>query len=126
MKKPKVNLPLTIDPLSPNLVYDYQDLLVRGTCLHCKKELQWALSPKSSGSSDDRFCEAICCATKYSMVPEKVRVVTSFAFPMSDDELKSESRSEEANADDDFLRELKKLTLQTGSQVDWEQHYPSL
>lgn len=93
------DLPLKINPL-PQLVYDYQDCLTRGVCLHCSKSLEWMLEIKKN---DDRFCSAVCCLTKYSMVPDKVRIIGSFAHPLEDE---SEN---EAVLDDDFIKQLREL-----------------
>ncbi len=86
----------------PSVVYNYQEILSLGTCHHCGKYLQWKLEVKND---DDRFCHAICCATRYSMVPEKVRVLATFAFPLDEKEEKEEELSDEA----DFLKELQSL-----------------
>jgi hypothetical protein len=89
----------------PKVAYDYQELLSEGQCIHCGHALLWKLEVKNG---DDRFCHAICCATKYSMVPEKVRVLASFAYPLEEGE---SEREDESVADADFLRELEKMNL---------------
>jgi len=69
------DLGLKIDPSNPYYEYDYQECLRRGTCPNCGKDLEWRLSLASN--SDDRFCHAVCCAVRYSMVPEKVRIIAT-------------------------------------------------
>lgn len=98
------NASIIVNP-DPSIVYDYQDILRKGLCSHCQKPLKWNLTPLTQ--QDDRFCFAICCATRFSMVPEKVRVIPSFAFPLEEEE------KEEA-VDSDFLRELEALQFLSG------------
>jgi hypothetical protein len=109
--------PIKID-VDPTVVYDYQECLQRAICHHCGKALHWKLANILNNKEhfhDDRFCYAVCCLTRYSMVPEKVRIVASLDVPEcteddKDDELKIE--------DEEFLRELQKMNLQTKDQID--------
>lgn len=79
--------------------YSYERALTLASCPTCNRFLRWEISIEKE---DDRFCYAICCGIRYSMVPEVVRIVSKtdsqllFNFP------------EEYSwvEDDDFFKEL--------------------
>ena len=95
------DLALKINP-DPQLIYDYNDCLARGVCLQCGKKLEWNLDV---GPKDDRFCYAVCCTTRYSMIPDKVRIIGTFAYPLSQKEMDEE----ELSADEDFIKQLQEM-----------------
>jgi hypothetical protein len=99
MDERQIDLPLKINP-DPSLVYGYYDVLTRGVCLHCGKPLQWKLEVKEN---DDRFCYAICCAIRFSMIPDKVKVI---AMPDFGD---YKIGDEEELADDNFMKALQEM-----------------
>lgn len=101
MDSREIDLPLKINP-DPSLVYNYHDCLNRGVCLACGKTLQWKLEVRPN---DDRFCAAVCCMTKYTMIPESVRITSSFSLSLTPEEL-AEAEDEDG---DDFLKELQKM-----------------
>jgi hypothetical protein len=101
METREIDLPLKINP-DPSLVYGYHDCLTRGVCLACGKSLDWKLEVRPN---DDRFCAAVCCMTKYTMVPESVRITSSFALTLTAEEMEEAEKDD----DDDFLKELQKM-----------------
>ena len=86
--------------MNPEIVYDYQNLLMEAYCPSCNSKLDWRIVVQAT-AVDDKFCQTECCGMVYSMVPEKVRVI---AIPLAS------LRGKEADdADDDFLNELRKM-----------------
>lgn len=88
--------------LDPTIVYDYQSLLATGVCPSCGIKLDWRIATHVTGN-DDKFCFADCCGMRYSMVPEKVRVL---GVPKK---LEVQKEGDDMLADDEFIRELNNL-----------------
>jgi hypothetical protein len=100
-----VDLGLKVNPHGSS-EYDYQELLERGSCFQCAAPLDWKLVYCVEG--DDRFCQATCCGTIYSMMPSKVRVVgqlEALSKKYRDEDIEEET----AMCDQDFLDELSKM-----------------
>lgn len=61
---------------NPHIVYDYYDLECHAKCPSCGSTINWISSNDSIKGHLDKFRYAECCGMQYSMVPERVRVIS--------------------------------------------------
>lgn len=80
--------------------YNYQKALTLARCPTCHGFLKWQISAEKD---DDRFCFALCCGMRYSMVPEVVRIVSGTE--------KSGFQVAQELTDEEFLKELMNHTM---------------
>lgn len=92
-----------IVPGDPHKVYNYHDCITGGVCPHCHGPLKWSLEVRKN---DDRFCSSVCCHTRFTMLPDRVRIIASFANPVPEGE-----KDDDLPPDEDFLKELQNMNL---------------
>jgi len=92
-----------VKPYDTKEVYDYQKSLTLARCPTCNAFLEWEISKEKE---DDRFCFALCCGMRYSMIAESVRIVSSTEKSLFRD---SVAHHAELLDDEDFLKELSKM-----------------
>jgi hypothetical protein len=67
--------------------YDYQKVLISSHCPTCNNLLKWQILIQKD---DDRFCHALCCGVRYSMIPEVVRIISTIEVDSYKEELTNE------------------------------------
>lgn len=89
-----------VKPFETGQQYNYQKALTLARCPTCHGFLKWQISAEKD---DDRFCFALCCGMRYSMVPEVVRIVSATE--------KNQYEVAKEMTDDEFLKDLMNHTM---------------